>query len=102
MISLAVYLFCVSLLVLGALCFIAAMYIPGRMRMMVACLAACVPIAAAVWIFRSSGLRENEFGSLLKTVGQELGQVGQNIKKGREIQAEIDKLFDEGPPHPRR
>ena len=43
------YLMSVGFVVVGALGFIAALGIPGRFRSFVACVAACVPLAAGAW-----------------------------------------------------
>ncbi len=81
MTQLVVYLISVALVVLGALAFIWALSIPGRFRMILACLAACVPVAAGVWIFRASGLKVTDFDRLLRSATGEIQQMTKGLKE---------------------
>ena len=50
MTQLMMYLLCVGLVVAGSLSFIAALRIPGKIRTLLACVAASVPVAFGVWL----------------------------------------------------
>ena len=102
MTQLAVYLICMGLVVLGAMAFIAALNIPSRIRMVVGCLAACVPVAAGIWTFRSAALQVSDFGPLLRNASREIRQLVENLKQLREIHHSLDNLWQGKEPPPRR
>ena len=93
MTQLAVYLISMALVVLGAMAFIWALSIPGRFRMVLACLAACVPVAAGGWIFRASGLKVNDFGRLLKTATEEIRQMTKGLKETQSNRQSLEELM---------
>lgn len=93
MTQLAVYLLSMGLVVLGALAFISALKIPGRVRMGLACLAACVPAAAGVWIFQSSGLRITDFDRLLRSATAEIQQATKGFKENQNNRQAIEELL---------
>ncbi len=83
MIPLFLYVLSVGLVILGAMAFIAALQIWGRFRMILACLAACVPIAAGVYLFRSSGLKISDWSRLLHSADVEATRTAEQIQRGR-------------------
>ncbi len=97
MTQLVIYLICVALLVLGSLGFIAALGISGRIRMMLACLAACVPIAAGIWLFQSSGLRSGDFDRLLAAATQDIQQMPQNLKEAQSVRSTLKEMLHSSP-----
>lgn len=93
MTQLVIYLICVGLLVLGSLSFIAALGISGRVRMLLACLAACVPIAASIWLFRSSGLKVSDFDRLLAGATRDVQQITQSLKEAQSVRSSLKDLI---------
>lgn len=97
MTQLVIYLICVALLVLGSLSFIAALGISGRIRMTLACLAACVPIAASIWLFHSSGLKIGDFDRLLAGATRDLQQMTQNLKEAQSVRSTLKEMLQNSP-----
>ncbi len=95
MTQLAVYLLSMGLVVLGALAFISALNIPGRVRMGLACLAACVPAAAGVWIFHSSGLKIADFGRLLRSATADIQRMTSGFKENQNTRREFEELLEQ-------
>lgn len=94
MMQLFLYLLSAGLVVLGALAFIAALKIPGRFRMMMACLMACVPAVAGVYLFQSSGLKISDWDRLVQSANQEIDQIARGFQGNRTSQAEIMQLLE--------
>ena len=97
MVDLAVYLICVGMVVLGALGMIRALSIAGKTRMVVACVAAAVPIAAGVWLFRSAGLKLGDLDRLMQASAGEIRQVTQSFKgeqstRGKDLQKLLKQI----------
>lgn len=93
MTQLLIYLAGLGLVVLGALGFIAALSIPGRIRMLLACLAACVPVAAGIWLFRSSGIRLSDFNRLLASANQDVQQLTRDLKEAQSLRGSFQELL---------
>ena len=93
MTKLLIYLVSAGLIVLGSMGFIAALGISGRIRMLMACLAACVPAAVGIWLFHSSGLKVRDFGPLLQSTTDEVQQVFSNLKESQSMRREMNKLL---------
>lgn len=98
MIELFVYLIGMGLIVLGALAFIAALRIPGRIRMAAACLAAAVPAVAGYLLLDQSGLKFSDWDRLLRRANQEMSQMNSGIKRNQSSQKDLLELLDEASP----
>ena len=94
MIPLMIYLLSAGLVVLGALAFIAALRIPGRIRVLIACGMACVPIAAGAYIFHSSKLKISDWDRLIRSATLKMEQMGQGIQRNRQSEKEIMMLLE--------
>lgn len=90
MIELALYLICVGMVLIGALGMIRALSIPGRTRMVLACLAAAVPVGAGIWLFHSSGLRLGDLDRLMRNASAEVQQAVQSLKDAKSFQGKGD------------
>lgn len=93
MVQLFIYLVSAGLVVLGALGFIAALNISGKIRAFLACLAACVPIAVGVWLFHSSGLRISDFGMLVQATAKEAQGMTQGLKDAQEFKKQFQDIL---------
>lgn len=94
MIPLFLYLLCAGLVVLGALAFIVALQIPSPVRMAIACLLACVPVATGVYLFRSSGLKISDWDRLLRSTDREMKQMGEGMRRNKETQDNLMKMIE--------
>ena len=97
MVQLAIYLISLGLIVLGALCFVSAMSVKGRVRVFLACVAACVPIGVGVWLFHSAGLRPRDLDRLLRQTSEDVQGFVDGLKKGQESRQEIQDLLSSQP-----
>jgi len=93
MVQLAIYLISMGLVVLGALCFISALSVKGRVRVFLACVAACVPIGVGIWLFHSAGLRPRDLGVLLRKASAEVQEFVEGMKKAQESHQQIQNLL---------
>ncbi|MBI3312539.1 MAG: hypothetical protein HYZ88_03330 [Candidatus Omnitrophica bacterium] len=87
------YMISVGLVVLGAMAFIAALRIPGRIRMVIACLAACFPVATGIYLFQSSGLKISDLDRLVRSASREIEGIGRGVEKNRIAEQEITTLL---------
>ncbi len=97
MMDLLVYMLCAGLLVVGALAFIWALSIPSRFRAVLACLAAFVPVAVAVWIFRGSGLKVGDFDRVLRSSAADVQQISRNFKEAQNSRQTFENLLEPPP-----
>ena len=93
MVQLAIYLISLGLVVLGALCFVSALSVKGRVRVFLACVASCVPIGVGVWLFHSAGLRPRDLDPLLRKASADMQGFIDGIKKTQESHREIQDLL---------
>ncbi|MBI1952548.1 MAG: hypothetical protein HYS41_00280 [Candidatus Omnitrophica bacterium] len=93
MAQLLVYLVSVGLVVLGALGFIAALSIPGKVRSVLACLAACVPITIGVWLFRSAGLKLTDLSGLLKSTTADFQNLTRDLKETQSFRRQFKDIL---------
>ncbi len=92
--QLLIYLVSLGLVVLGALGFIAALSIPGKVRAALACLAACVPIAIGIWLFRSAGLRLTDLDHLLKSTTTDIESLTRDLKGTEGFRRQLDDILE--------
>ena len=93
MTKLAIYLLCVGLVVMGAFGFIGALKIEGRLRTLLACLMASVPIAAGIFLFHSAGLRPGDLRHLVRTASEQMKQISADIQDSAETRGKLYKLM---------
>ena len=96
MIQLGIYVFSVVLVVVGVFGIISALGREGIVRVMLGCVAACVPIAIGVGMFRISGLRVNDLKPLVRAATQEMAQFTQGlqrVKQNRQDSLQLDQIL---------
>ena len=102
MMELFLYLLSAGLVVLGALAFIAALRIWGTFRMILACLAACVPIAAGVYLFHASGFKISDWSRLLHSADVEMTRTAEGIQRNRTTEEDLMRMVDSSSQRPKR
>ena len=89
----SIYMLCVGLVVVGSLSLVSALSIAGKFRLIVACLVACIPIGVAVWLFRSSGLKINDFNRLLQLTQHEIEKWVEAMRQAQTASTDFDKIM---------
>ncbi len=93
MVQLAIYLISMGLVVVGALCFVSALSVKGRFRVVLACAAACVPIGAGIWLFHSAGLHPRDLNTLLRKASADVQGFIDGVKKAQGSRQQIQDLL---------
>lgn len=93
MVQLAIYLISMGLVVVGALCFVSALSVKGRIRVFLACVAACVPIGVGVWLFHSAGLHPRDLNTLLRKASADVQGMMDGLKGAQEARQQIQNLL---------
>lgn len=92
MVKLSIFLICLLLVIVGSLSLVSSMSVDGKYRSVLACLFSCVPIAAGIWLFYSSGLKIGDLQRLLQDTVHEIERVVRIIKEGIANRNDFDKV----------
>jgi len=94
MIKLGIYFLAVGLIVLGSLGFIAALTIKGRIRVVLACLMAAVPILAGILLFHNARIRPRDLSRLVRTTTQDVKALTQDIQDARDVRNQLGGILE--------
>ena len=92
MAELGIYLISLGLVVMGATALIMALTIPGRIRSLIACLAALVPAVAGGYLFHEAGLEIRNLKPILNAAKADLESFMQGVQKAQSLGSAIEEL----------